>query len=136
MILIKKFHNLLFNNRYIFEKPETPPEVKTTNPEGSKGEVAANSTAKRQNLADKSAKETTAVEKTDQETPSGKIHQKYLEKIQALSEDSGEKDREKLKAAEIKDVRFNTRLLKEKADKEDEASQSSGLKEETQRRKE
>lgn len=133
MLKIKKFYNSFFNHRFVFDKPvenspapeaEEPKEVKK-GPDGK--EIKAEKAAERGALADKDAKENT-------EFPIGKIHKAYFEKTEAITEEMAEKDREKLKASDIKSIRFNTRFLKPKAEKEDESTQVLGVKEETQKR--
>lgn len=133
MIKLKKRHNLLLNHRFIFDGPdETPAQAQTEKPDGK--EVKEGGKTERANLADKKAQETTTTPETDKETPAGKVHKTYFEKTEAIKEEDAEKDREKLRNEEIKNIRFNSRLLKPKGDKEDEATQASSLKEETQKR--
>lgn len=130
MDTFKKLHNLLFNHRFIFDGPgETPPQAQAEKPEGK--EVKEGTSAERADLADKKAQETTTTPETDKETPAGKVHGSYFEKTEAIKEEDAEKDREKLRNSEIKDIRFNSRLLKPKEEKEDEATQADGIKEAT-----
>ncbi len=135
MRISQKTQNLLFNHRFIFDKTgEKPTSVpaQAEKPDGKK--LTEGKMAERKVLADAEAKKNTEKTEEKQETPAGKVHQTYFEKTEAISETDAEKDREKLRANDIKTIRFNSRLLKEKAEKEDESTQALGIKEETQKR--
>ncbi|MBI5754524.1 hypothetical protein HZA40_05295 [Candidatus Peregrinibacteria bacterium] len=126
----RKLQNPLFNHRFVFDKPcENPPPV-----EGERKEKEPDGKAERADLADEPAEEATRIDQADKESPAGKVHKSYFDRIKAAPEESAEKDRQKLKDAEIKTIRFKSRFLKGKADKEDEATQAAGVKEETEKR--
>lgn len=132
MIKLKKRHNLLLNHRFIFDAPgETPAQAQAEKPDGK--EVKEGKSAERADLADKKAQETATTPETDKETPAGKVHKNYFEKTEAIKEEDAEKDRETLRNSEIKDIRFNSRLLKPKEEKEDEATQAEGIQEATRK---
>lgn len=136
MTLSRKLKNLLFNNRLIFEKPGEIPtgaEGEKPNEVLPKPEVGPELPAQRAGLADQQAKNTINPEEKP-EISAGKIHKNYLDKIATIPEESAETDRTELKASNIEDIRFNSRLLKKKAEKEDDPTQASSIKEETQRR--
>lgn len=67
-------------------------------------------------------------------TPAGAVHLEHLKSIKELPKETVAKDRAKLKGSSIEDVRYNSRLLKEKAENEDEKTQALGIKEESKRR--
>lgn len=157
--MFTKYTNLLFPlnhwhshlHRFIFKNEGNPETLKADKPEP--GEPQKNTDkkppdkptdkenpnlqkpkAERGELTDAPAKDATSLDTLDKQNPAGKIHKRYFDKIKATPEESAEKDREELKAANIEDIRFNSRLLKKKAEKEDDPAQAAGIKEETQRR--
>lgn len=142
MIKIKKSYNLFLNNRFIFEKPgeapraaESETRAEKREPEGK--EQVAEQKAERADLADKKAQETTNSpenKEADKETPAGKVHKTYIEKTEAIKEDDAEKDLKTLQDNDIKTIRFKSRLLKAKAENEDENAQALSIKEETAKR--
>jgi len=138
MKTFKKLQNLFFNHRFIFENaPEKGGEGQKI--EDKQDKVSEDAKKGRADIADQSAQEATQKPETQENqlekgNPAGKIHGKYFEKTEAIKEEDAEKDRESLRKQEIKDIRFNSRLLKPKAENEDEASQAANIKEETQKR--
>ncbi len=141
MIKIKKFYNLFLNNRFVFEKPgeapraaESETRAEKREPEGK--EQVAEQKAERADLADKKAQEETTKPETkeDNETPAGKVHKTYIEKTEAIKEADAEKDLKTLQDNDIKTIRFKSRLLKAKTEKEDENTQALNIKEETAKR--
>ncbi|MCX6735052.1 MAG: hypothetical protein NTZ25_04070 [Candidatus Peregrinibacteria bacterium] len=137
MIKVKKFYNLFLNNRFVFDKPgETPRAAESETRVEKKTPDLKEKTeikAERADLADKKAQETTE-KPVENETPAGKIHKTYFEKTEAIKEEDAEKDRTTLRDNDIKTIRFKSRLLKPKAEKEDEMTQALSIKEETARR--
>jgi len=67
----------------------------------------------------------------------GEIHGVYIDRINELKEKSPElvkKDEQRIRDANIEDVRFNSRFLNEKKEGEDSETQKSNIKDETRRR--
>ncbi len=66
----------------------------------------------------------------------GELHTSYLKQVESVKESVAEADVGILQGAKIEDVRYNTRLLKQKPkdQQETDLEQASGLKEETYRR--
>lgn len=135
MIILKKLQNSLFNHRFIFDKTgenPTPVPAQAEKPDGK--ELKEEKKAERAGLANDEAKKNTVKPEENKETPAGKVHENYLKTTEAISEETAEKDREKLRNNDIKTIRFNSRLLKEKGEKEDDPTRAAGIKEETQKR--
>lgn len=131
MKIFRKLQNPFFNQRLVFNEipGKAGVEAAKTKEKPAKPELEA-----RSKLADAPADEVTGVDTPDKQNRAGKIHQNYLEKIKTAPEESTEKDRKKLEASNIEDIRFNSRLLKKRDEKEDDPTQAAGIKEETQRR--